>query len=287
MITSVVTEPGIKLVDFIHQELKGSHSLRKIKKAIESNHARVNGVTERFYSHLLNQGDRVEFDTEVLDASQSKSPPQDKEAILFEDDYLFIYNKPQGISSDSKVLSQQFPDYYLVHRLDKDTTGCLMFAKSLKVKTRMIDLFKEKKISKHYLAVVDGVPKKREGVEESFIGKVSSGSGSHKWGSVSPKNGQHAKTLWSIEKRGKEASLLKMQPITGRTHQLRVHAMQMGHPILGDFTYSRKFNCAFQVKRTLLHAYTLHFPHPVLDTYVKVKAPIPSDMKQAIKQVCR
>lgn len=287
MITATVTESGIKLVDFLYKELKGDFSLRKIKSAIEGNHAQVNGAVERFYSFKLTKGDLVEFDSSVLEKPKNSQSAPKSDAILFEDDHLLIYNKPAGMNSDEFGLGKFFPNYPLIHRLDKDTTGCIMFAKYPKVKNRMIDLFKAKKISKHYLAVVDGVPKKREGVEESFIGQISSNPGNIKWGSVAPKLGQHAKTLWSIEKKGKEAALLKMQPVTGRTHQLRVHAAQMGHPILGDFRYCRKFNCSYQPKRTLLHAYTLHFPHPVLDSYIKVKAPIPTDMKQAIREVCR
>ncbi|ADI38279.1 uncharacterized RNA pseudouridine synthase yhcT [Waddlia chondrophila 2032/99] len=287
MISSTVLESGIKLVDFIHQKLQGKHSLRKIKRAIENNHVCVNGAVERFYSFQLSKGDLVEFDDSVLEKSESEKPVPERDAILFEDDHLLIYNKPSGMNSDEFGLGKFFPSFPLIHRLDKETTGCIMFAKYPKVKNRMIELFKGKKISKHYLAVVDGVPNKREGVEESFIGQISSNPGSIKWGNVSPKQGQHAKTQWMIEKRGKEAALLKMQPITGRTHQLRVHAAQMGHPILGDFRYCRHFKCSYQPSRTLLHAYTLHFPHPILDAYLKIKAPIPADMKQAIRQTCR
>lgn len=287
MLTAKVKESGVKLVDFLHQLLNGEYSLRKIKRAIETNHCQVNGVTERFYSHKLNIGDRVTFDPSVFETERSAPTQVDPQAILFEDDHLFIYNKPSGITSDDTGLSKLFPDYTLIHRLDKETTGCIMFAKYPKVKNRMIDLFKEKKVSKNYLAIVDGVPKKRQGVEENFIGKLNSTSDHIKWGVVSPKMGQHARTEWAIEKRGKEASLLKMNPVTGRTHQLRVHAANMGHPILGDFRYSRTFTCAYSSVRTLLHAYTLHFPHPILDSYLKIKAPIPSDMKKAIREVCR
>lgn len=287
MITAKVKESGVKLVDFLFQQLKGEYSLRKLKRAIESNHCQVNGLTERFYSHKLNIGDRVSFDPAVFEDEKPAISQIDPKCILFEDDHLLIYNKPSGIASDETGLGKLFPKYSLIHRLDKETTGCIMFAKYPKVKNRMIDLFKEKKISKNYLAIVDGVPKKRQGIEENFIGKLGSSPDNIKWGVVAPKSGQHARTEWAIEKKGKEATLLKMNPITGRTHQLRVHAANMGHPLLGDFRYSRTFTCSYPAKRTMLHAYTLHFPHPMLDSYLKIKAPIPTDMKRAIREACK
>ena len=287
MITSKVKDSGVKLVDFLHQLLNEKYSLRKIKQAIENNYCRVNGEIERFYSHKLTKGDGVAFDPAAFEEVTNPTSKVESDRILFEDDHLLIYNKPSGITSDKTGLGKIFPDYFLIHRLDKETTGCIMFAKYPKVKNRMIDLFKEKKISKAYLAVVDGVPKRKHGIEESFIGKLSSSPDTIKWGVVAPKMGQHAITEWSVEKKGKEACLLRMNPVSGRTHQLRVHAKHIGHPIIGDYRYSRTFQCSYQAMRTLLHAYTLHFPHPILDSYIKVKAPIATDMKKAIRETCR
>lgn len=282
-----VDKAGVKLVDFLYHKLNQHYSLRKIKSAIEGNHCRVNGSAERFYTHKLLKGDKVQFDTAVLDSSDQTLSIIDTSRVLFEDDHLLIYNKPSAIASDSKELKQLFPSYLIVHRLDKETTGCLMFAKYAKVKNRMIALFKEKKVFKSYLALVDGTPKQRRGIEENFIGKISRPHDALKMGVVGPSKGLHARTEWMLEKRGKKASLLKLFPITGRTHQLRVHCSHMGHPILGDYRYCRSFKSGYYAKRTLLHAYTLTLPHPVTEQMVEVRAPIPKDLKLAIRQECQ
>jgi 23S rRNA pseudouridine955/2504/2580 synthase len=287
MLTSISKEPGTKLVDFLYQQLDAKFSRRVLKQAIERNHCRVNGVTERFYSHQLRKGDRVEFDSECLEGDQPETIDVDQSRILFEDEYLLIYNKPSGLTSDENGLKKLFPDFHLIHRLDKETTGCLMLSKSQEVKQKMVDLFKEKKVRKSYLAVVDGVPKQKKGMIENFLGQVSQTPGNVKWGVVAPERGVHSKTEWFLEKRGKSASLLRLVPITGRTHQLRVHLNDLGHPILGDFRYCRTFTCPLTTKRTLLHSYTIQFPHPILDEFVTVQAPIPPDIKQAIRQVCK
>ncbi len=277
---------GAKLVDFIYQRLGQKYSLRKIKQAIESNHCRVNGFPERFYTYKLVKGDSVEFNEAVFDRSDQNLYTLDPSRVLFDDEYLLIYNKPSGIASDSKGMEHLFPEYSLIHRLDKDTTGCLMFAKYPKIKNLMISLFKQKKVAKSYLAVVDGVPKQRQGFEENFIGRISRSSDALKCGVVAPSKGLHARTEWIVEKKGKRAALLKLFPLTGRTHQLRVHCKHMGHPILGDYRYSRTFTSQFYATRTLLHAYTLKFPHPISNQMIDVQAPIPKDIKQAIRQEC-
>ena len=82
---------------------------------------------------------------------------------------------------------------------------------------------------------------------------------------------------------GKEASLLRCQPITGRTHQLRVHLSELGHPILGDFQYGKHFTCRLKPKRQLLHAYILRFTHPILQKVIEIKAPLPQDFIEFTK----
>ena len=105
------------------------------------------------------------------------------------------------------------------------------------------------------------------------------------WGSVPPHQGHHAITGWKLEKKGVEASLLRCYPKTGRTHQIRVHMSEMGHPILGDKQYGRSVRCRYNAMRCLLHAYELSFIHPTSGQKVQFQAPIPEDFQQAFNQL--
>ncbi len=278
-------EHGVKLVDFLSEKLEKRYSLRKIKHAIESNYCRVNGEIERFYTHRVNVGDHVQFDLDEMEELKPTTFSVEKQRILFEDDDLLFYNKPSGITSDTKGLATLFPEYELVHRLDKETTGVIIFAKSCGFKDKMVDLFKDNLIDKVYLALVDGVPRDKKGSIANCLGRISRAAGNAKWGIVSKKRGQYAKTVWNIEKKGLHAALIRCVPVTGRTHQIRIHMKEIGHPILGDYKYSKDFNCDFSAKRTLLHAYEISFNHPTTGKSLYVKAPVPRDFKAAMKKV--
>lgn len=278
-------EHGYKLVDFLNEKLEKEYSLRKIKQAIESNYCRVNGSIERFYTHRLTIGDHVHFDLADMRSLKSTKQVAEKQRILFEDDDLLFYNKPPGITSDASGLGSLFPDYELVHRLDKETTGVILFAKSESFNQKMIELFKDNRIEKVYLALVDGIPRDKKGSIANCLGRISRSAGNAKWGIVSRKRGQYAKTIWNIEKKGFEAALIRCVPLTGRTHQIRIHMREIGHPILGDFKYTKEFKCSYAAKRTLLHAYELTFIHPSTGKSIYVKAPVPADFKAAMKKV--
>lgn len=274
------SESGIKLQQFLKEKLGEEFSLRQIKRAIESNDCTVNGKVERFATTVLAPGDLVSLHISTL--PQTKSHAFEKERIVYEDESLLIYNKPAGIPSMDQGVAELICSNYkpvkLVHRLDRDTTGLLLFAKNELVLQKMIQLFREKKISKVYLALVDGLVEKA-GVIENELGKLSIYQGQSIWGKV--EKGLYARTEWRCEVLGNGASLVSCQPITGRTHQIRVHMKELGHPILGDYQYGTKFSCPIKPKRCLLHAWKLHFPHPVTGKIIDIQAPIPSDFLEA------
>ena len=183
--------------------------------------------------------------------------------IIFEDENLIAINKPSGlatqggsgieISVDDFVLLKKFQ---LVHRLDKDTSGILLIAKNSKSAEFLIDAFKNKTVEKTYLALVRGVPKKVSGVINIPLRKKLLGKNEK----VSPdfESGKEAITEFKILKNFSDRALLELKPLTGRTHQLRVHCKELGHPILNDVKYGgkevlRKDLC----KRMCLHAYKI------------------------------
>lgn len=273
-------ESGLKLIDFLRKKVEAS-SNRELKRKIEANLCRINDKPERFASTILRKGDLVTFFDEEL----AKSPDLafDDKRVLFEDSHLLIYNKPVGFTCDPKYLEAFRNDLFLTHRLDKETTGVLILAKSKNSAEKMQNIFMNREVHKTYLALVDKVVRRDSGTIENYLGKLQSYHGNSIHGSVGRGVGQLAITKWQVKERGKKASLLIANPITGRTHQLRVHFAEMGHPILGDFVYGQDFACDYRPARALLHAYQIQFTHPVTQENMEVIAPLPFDFMEAKK----
>lgn len=282
------TETGSTLLAFLKSKFGTTYSARQLKRAIEENLCQVNGRTERFASYPLGSGDSVTIAIDNL-SNTSKLPSFDLDRILFEDDAILIYNKPPGTPSDNpellSTLQRDLPYLALAHRLDRDTTGALLFAKSPKVLKQIESAFKKRLINKQYLALVDGAPRQMSGTIDNFLGEKRRYQGQTLWGEVSKELGQHAITAWECLHKGKDASLVQCTPLTGRTHQIRVHLSGIGHPILGDFQYGRQFRCAFKPKRILLHAYAISFMHPVTGQEFNIQAPLPEDFRVAIEEL--
>lgn len=283
------TEEGIKLLDFIQKQLKkDDYPNREIKRQIEAHRCQVNNVVEHFASRRLSVGDWVQFDTRAL-GQKLELPVFQAWRILFEDDALLIYNKPPGVSSDSNgilALLKPHGSYILVHRLDKDTSGVMILAKSSAVEEQLVEAFRKREVHKEYLALVDGCPKEIEGKISNFLGKVASFHGQTMYGRLSEaKGGVEAKTTWHLKKASKTAALLLCLPETGRTHQIRVHLSGMGNPILGDHQYSKHFRSIVVPPRMLLHAAKVVFKHPVTGKELSIEAPLPQDFQKAMKQV--
>lgn len=271
-----------KLLSFLKEKLKENFSNRDLKRKIESNLCQVNGRFERFASTQLSEGDEVVFFNESV--PKRAVLPLGKENILFEDEYFLIFNKPVGFTCDLPSL-KKFCDQklFFTHRLDKETTGVLILAKSSKSAQLMEDLFRKREIKKTYLAIVEGIPNEKSGKIENYLGKITNYQGNAIYGSTTPHKGQLAITFWSVKKKGKAASLIVCLPVTGRTHQIRVHLSELGHPILGDHIYGDSFATLYRPSRILLHAYKVQFKHPISQMDLEVIAPIPADFREAQK----
>lgn len=244
-----------------------------MRRILEANLCRVNGKVERFGSATVQRGDVVELSPawqSLLTPKQFQSFP-----ILYEDETIRMVDKPSGwVCSPENCVSVFGKGCALMHRLDRDTTGVLALAKSKETLDTWTKLFAERKLEKEYLAIVDGIPKQKEGVIESRLARKKSIQGQTIWGSAL--NGLHAVTHWELLAAGSQASLLLCKPKTGRTHQIRVHLAEMGHPILVDRQYAPMFRSSFPATRTMLHAYRLAYDA------IDVRAPMPSDMQKAL-----
>lgn len=258
------------LLAFLRKNCLAAPSVKALKRCIEAKKCSVNGIPETFSTHRLKAGDDVQL--ELAQETTSILP-----TLLWEDASLLIYDKPAGMVCHPNA----FPRKWLIHRLDKETTGVLLVAKSKSILEMMVELFRQKKIDKTYLAIVDGVVHKQKGDIRSKLAPCHRYQGQTLYGSSS--RGQLAQTEWSKVASGPKATLLKCHPITGRTHQLRVHLKEMGYPIVGDYQYSKQFRCGYQAPRHLLHAYTVSFPHPVSEELLTVTAPLPQDFMMALK----
>ncbi|MDR2539276.1 MAG: RluA family pseudouridine synthase [Chlamydiales bacterium] len=263
---------------------------------IEQGYVLVNGKAMK-KRERTKPGDEIEIDFQVTAAIDLIPESIDLE-ILYEDEYLIVVNKPAGmvvhpapghyrgtfvhallfhckqIDSDSPLRPG------IVHRLDKDTSGILIAAKTRAAHAGLIDLFAKRKIEKTYLAICIGTPK--EGLIDAPIARHPS---RRKEMTVCVQ-GRASKTICQVLVQNSSFSLAKLTLLTGRTHQLRVHLKHLGTPILGDETYGNTtINKKFSTKRQLLHAYFIKFLHPITQQILSLTAPIPEDLKEAIERV--
>jgi RluA family pseudouridine synthase len=261
-----------KLLGFLKEKLNCSN--KQIKKILEKGLCLVNDKIERFGSISLRYNFKIKLHSsweKILDRKKIN-----KVIILYEDQDFLAIDKPLNfISSDQNIHNFFSKKYHLIHRLDKDTTGVLLIAKTEKFKIQMIQLFKKNEVIKKYIAIIDGTLNQKNLKIESFIKKIKSFDGQTIYGSS--KEGKYALTYLEVLKKYKDRTLVELQPITGRTHQLRVHMKRISHPILGDFLYSKKFYCKEYVSRLMLHCYQIEFEHPITHENITIISEIPGD----------
>ncbi|MEM1282139.1 MAG: RluA family pseudouridine synthase [Chlamydiota bacterium] len=284
-------DSGQRVQRFLVDQLDGRYSGKEIKKAIERNALAINGVQERHASRRLVINDHVVFDLSILSLEKpEKTISYDTNRILYEDTSLLIYNKPPGITSVTggllSVLQNYDPSLKNVHRLDKDTTGAIIFPKTEDAKRLLVEHFRDKSLQKNYLTIVDGVITEDEGTIDRPIGKLFEKDGHTLWG-IKPfkKGGLDAITEWKVLGRGESATLVECSLITGRTHQIRIHLSDMGFPIIGDIRYGTSFKGGFQPTHQLLHAWKLSFIHPISGKSIQVEASLPKEFRKAIDEL--
>ncbi|MFL2671455.1 MAG: RluA family pseudouridine synthase, partial [Prochlorococcaceae cyanobacterium] len=225
-------------------------SRARIQKFIEAGYVRVNGTTGRAKTPLRH-GDEIKLwmpPPEPLPYLQPE--PMDLD-VLFEDEHLIVINKPAGLTvhpapgnKDGTLVNgllHHCPDLPgisgklrpgIVHRLDKDTTGCIVIAKSQQALVKLQVQIQKRVASREYLAVVHGVPAGESGTIVGAIGRHPVDR--KKYAVVSSDNGRYACTHWSLQERLGDYSLLRFKLDTGRTHQIRVHCAHRNHPVVGD-----------------------------------------------------
>ncbi|MCH9625473.1 MAG: Ribosomal large subunit pseudouridine synthase D [Chlamydiales bacterium] len=248
-----------RLLSEVKTKFPDNYTTKDLRWAIEHNRCYVNGQIERFCSTRVQKGDVISIHVEL-----SPKFVVDPARILYEDCDLLVYNKPIYFTSEALA---ELLQCHLVHRLDRDTSGVMLFAKTQKTQLAIEDLFAKKEIKKEYLALVEGTPGK-EGVISGQMKILRRRKGAVIWGMAD--RGLSSQTNWKMLKQYKTYALLLCQPLTGRTHQIRVHLQHIKHPILGDPVYGSKGYWK-NVFRPLLHAHTITFCGK------SFTAPIPED----------
>jgi RluA family pseudouridine synthase len=211
--------------------------------------------------------------------------------ILYSDEHILVINKPAGLpvlpdgwEQDApylvKMLEEEYGKLWVVHRLDKGTSGVMIFARDAESHRALNTQFENHEAQKTYHAIVEGNPKWDEKVTKF---PLRADVGKRHRTAVDDKNGKPSETRFRIIKRYPEAALIEAKPMTGRTHQIRVHAYALGHPLLGDVLYSAQET--YLITRPALHAQSLSFIHPVTNERMKFTAPHPADFEEALKNL--
>lgn len=285
-------------------------SRARIQTLIKTGNVKLNNSPSK-PGYKLKQGDQISLS--IPDPPPRILEPESVEFdIIYEDHSLIVLNKPPGLVVHPAPghitgtlvhgLLQHCDDLSeiggmlrpgIVHRLDKDTSGLLVVAKTDKAHAFLAGQFKSGLVKKQYLALVHGIVKEDEGKIDLSIARNPL---KRKQMSVSVNGGRRALTIWRrIEEFQMGFSLLSVSIKTGRTHQIRVHLLYIGHPVVGDSVYGygkknrikrhklNKKSPLPSINRQMLHAGFLAFIHPDHGRYVEFEAPLPDDMKRAVE----
>lgn len=286
-------EAKIRLDQFLAKRLP-EFSRSRLQQLIRDGFVRLNNSTSR-PRQIVRNGDKIELTEPPLEKIEAL-PEQIPLEILFEDNDLIVINKPAGLvvhpgaghrehtlvnallnhcATLSGIGGKERPG--IVHRLDKDTSGCIVIAKNDTTHRELSRQFAARTVEKTYLALVAGKLRKSAGVIEEKIGRHPV----HRQRmSATPLCGRAAKTEYRVIRSSERASLVECRLHSGRTHQIRVHLHHLGHPVLGDKVYGPRL--ANDFSRQMLHAWKLGFRHPDTEEWKNFEAPLPADFNDAL-----
>jgi len=279
-------------LSFLYPELSRTY----IQKLIENECICVNGKqVKKRYKTADGDAIAIRFMPDKEITLEGENIPLD---ILYEDEELIVVNKPPGMVVHPAAgnwkhtlvhallyhcqdMTHQDPIRPgIIHRLDKDTSGVLIAAKTRRMHELMSTMFQKREIQKSYLAIVARIPE-----EVTLDLPIGRDQKNRKKMRVDPDKGKEAVTHVTVLESTPDTSLVRLYPKTGRTHQLRVHMRHIQCPIIGDALYGyHALNERFSVKRQLLHAEKISFIHPLTHRQIEWSAPIPRDMVQFIER---
>jgi 23S rRNA pseudouridine1911/1915/1917 synthase len=293
-----VEQGGIRLDQHLSRTLPGL-SRSALQRLLQSGFVRCNGQPALRKSLIVRAGDRIEVRVPPPPPSRVTPEPIPLE-VLFENRDVLVINKPAGLvvhpaaghhsgTLVAAVLAhtplEPGPGGDLrpgiVHRLDKDTSGIILVAKNEEARASLQKAFERREVRKKYLALVDGKPPTSEGRVQAALGRDPSHR--QRMAIVSSRRGRQAETVYRTVERLKDHTLLEVMPVTGRTHQIRVHLAFLGCPVVGDRVYGRR-TPSLAVHRHLLHAAEMGICLPGEAQPRLFTAPLPEDFGQALAE---
>ncbi len=293
---------GLRLDQFLVGQFQKRYSRSYLQHLIAQGNVLVNGARVKRHTSVR-AGDEIEVILKEKEERPWLIPEKIPLDIIYEDEEIVVVNKPSGMvvhpacghytgtlvhallahcGSLSQAGGPARPG--IVHRLDKETSGVILAAKTENAHYHLAEQFASRQVKKKYLAIVRGRVARQEGVIQLPIGRhpvnrqkmavIAKGEG----------RSREAETRYRVLERFKQATYLELEPTTGRTHQIRVHLSALGHPILGDTVYGGSFP-RLKIPRLMLHAGSLIFSHPVTNKEMLFEAPLPEDLQDILQQI--
>jgi 23S rRNA pseudouridine1911/1915/1917 synthase len=191
--------------------------------------------------------------------------------IIYEDDSLAVVDKPSGLltvptpKNERRTLTSIL-GLYPCHRLDRDTSGLIIYAKTKLIQNKMMEEFRQRSVKKTYIAFVQGIPSRGQGVIRGRI------------------EGLSAETGYKVIEKRSGFAIVEAMPTTGRTNQIRIHFKSIGHPILGESKYAFRRDFKIKAKRLCLHAAKLEFKHPENGKILRLGAGLPQDLRAFLEK---
>ncbi|MBO5903043.1 MAG: RluA family pseudouridine synthase [Tidjanibacter sp.] len=276
-----------QLLDFLFEAMPDK-SRTTVKSYLTKRRVQVNDLTTTQYNFPLRKGDRVTIGSGRV----APAPKSQQLRIVYEDADIIVIDKRNGLLSIgtdkeqkrtayyilSDYVKEQHPDnkIFVVHRLDRETSGLMMFAKSEKIQEQMQRGWHKLVLDRRYVAVIEGALPHNEGVIDAPLTQDRN----HKMWVTRPGEGEDATTYYTTLRRGNEYSLVDLRLVTGKKNQIRAHLEWKGTPIAGDKKYHAKTNPA---GRVCLHAYKLSITHPTTGQELHFDTRIPKLFEECVK----
>jgi 23S rRNA pseudouridine1911/1915/1917 synthase len=207
--------------------------------------------------------------------------------IIYDDEYLMVVDKPAGMlviptpkkekNTLTDLLNRELDkrgveaNAHPCHRIDRETSGLIIYAKGKKMQALMMDEFKNRAVKKSYIAFVHGTVKEKFGVIDNAIFNPNKG------------RKESAQTKFTVVGRHKDFTVVEAVPVTGRLNQIRIHMKRLGHPLVGESVFAFRKDFKLKFKRAALHASYLRFKHPATGEAVEFKSPLPEDMQMLLQ----
>ena len=265
------------------------HSKTKVKSMLKHNQFAVNSMPTSQFDTPLEDGDKVSVN--FTKSFRVFSSPRIK--LVYEDNDILVINKGYGVLSmgtdnikegTAYSIMREYVKYsdprakvFIVHRLDRDTSGLMMLAKTMEAKDTMQHNWNNMVLNRKYVAVVEGVIPDDEGVVKSYLAETAQ---FEVYSTQDPTKGQLAITRYKVLKRSSGYTLVELELDTGRKNQIRVHMKDLGHPIVGDRKYGASSS---PIRRLALHARTLRFVHPITRKEMNFELPVPTRFAGLVK----